>query len=413
MEKPRGATERERDYIRAISAFYGRDRAPFKERAQRYEAAMEKLAAKYPDDKEASIFYALSLNVASDPTDKTFAKQLKAARILEPIFAAQPEHPGVAHYLIHSYDYPPIAQKGLPAARRYADIAPDAAHALHMPSHIFTRVGAWEDSYATNRRSELNALANKSAQDMLHALDYQVYAALQLARDRDAMEGMKRLQALPPGADQRASDYSLAAVPARYALERGDWKAASTLEVRQSQYPFAMALTHFARGYGAARLGDTAGAAREANELARLREEAKNDKYWSNEIEVQRLTVVAWGWLAGGDRSTALETMRKAADLEDTSEKSPVSPGRLLPAREVLGEMLQQLGKPGDALKEFEASAVRDPNRFRGFYGAALAAERSGDKAKARAYYAKLTQMAAKGDARPELQQARMFLAAK
>jgi tetratricopeptide (TPR) repeat protein len=345
--------------------------------------------------------------------DKTFAKQLKAARILEPIFAAQPEHPGVAHYLIHSYDYPPIAQKGLPAARRYADIAPDAAHALHMPSHIFTRVGAWEDSYATNRRSELNALANKSAQDMLHALDYQVYAALQLARDRDAMEGMKRLQALPPGADQRASDYSLAAVPARYALERGDWKAASTLEVRQSQYPFAMALTHFARGYGAARLGDTAGAAREANELARLREEAKNDKYWSNEIEVQRLTVVAWGWLAGGDRSTALETMRKAADLEDTSEKSPVSPGRLLPAREVLGEMLQQLGKPGDALKEFEASAVRDPNRFRGFYGAALAAERSGDKAKARAYYAKLTQMAAKGDARPELQQARMFLAAK
>src|SRR4051812_4228692 len=186
-------TERERDYIGAIASFYGRDRATFKERVLRYEKAMETLAAKYPQDKEAQIFYALALNIASDPMDKTFARQLKAAAILEPVFIAQPEHPGVAHYLIHSYDYPPIAQKGLPAARRYADIAPSAAHALHMPSHIFTRVGSWEDSLATNVRSEENARKDKGAQDMLHALDYQVYAGLQLARDREVLAALARI----------------------------------------------------------------------------------------------------------------------------------------------------------------------------------------------------------------------------
>src|SRR5262245_8771257 len=323
-------TQRERDYMEAIAAFYGRDRATFRERALRYEVAMEKLAAKYPNDKEASVFYALALNVASDPMDKTFAKQLKAAQILEPIFKAQPEHPGVAHYLIHSYDYPPIANKGLPAARRYADIAPDAAHALHMPSHIFTRVGAWEDSIATNRRSEENALQQKGAQDAHHALDYQVYAALQLARDGAAREAIERMKALPPNKEQRASFYALSASPARYALERGDWKRAVSLDILPNDFAFTPALTNFARGYGAARLGDAATAEREAAELGRLQQElaAKNDKYWATEVEVQRLTVVAWGELAKGKRDAALETMRKAADLEDTSEKSPVSPGR-------------------------------------------------------------------------------------
>ena len=408
-------TERERDYMVAISAFYGRDRAPFRERAARYEAAMEKLAAKYPDDKEAGIFYALALDIASDPMDKTFAKQLKAAGILEPIFAAQPEHPGVAHYLIHSYDYPPIAEKGLPAARRYADIAPDAAHALHMPSHIFTRVGAWEDSLATNRRAEQNALKNKSGADMHHALDYQVYAALQLARDREAREAIARMAALPANPDQRPSFYALTASPARYVLERGDWKAAAALEPVKNAYVYTVAMTHFARGYGAARLGDAAAASREAEELARLKAalDEQKDKYWATEVEVQRLAVVAWGKLAAGERQAGLDTMIAAAKLEDTSEKAPVSPGRPVPARELLGEMLLQLGRPADALKEFEASAVRDPNRFRNFYGAALAAERSGDSAKARQYFGKLAQLGAKGDPRPELQRARTFIAAK
>jgi tetratricopeptide (TPR) repeat protein len=374
---------------------------------------MEKLAAKYPRDQEASIFYALALNIAADPMDKTYARQLKAAGILEPIFAAQPEHPGLAHYLIHSYDYPPIAQKGLPAARRYAEIAPAAAHALHMPSHIFTRVGEWENSLATNQRSEATARINKTPEEMLHALDYQMYAALQLARDREAYAVVERVKSLSSNAEQRAGLYADAAVQARYALERGDWKLAAALEPRASKFIFTPALTYFARGYGAARLGDAAGAEREAAELERtVRElEAQKDKYWATEVEAQRLTVLAWASLAKGERDGALAQMRKAADLEDSSEKAPVSPGRLLPAREVLGEMLLELGRPQEALKEFEASASRDPNRFRGFYGAALAAERSGNAAKARAYFAKLSELGRKGDARPELERARIFLA--
>jgi hypothetical protein len=406
-------TERERDYIGAIAAFYGRDHSTYRERALRYEAAMEKLAAKYPQDKEASIFYALALDVASDPTDKTFAKQLKSAAILEPIFVEQPDHPGLAHYLIHSYDYPPIAQKGLPAARRYADIAPAAAHALHMPSHIFTRVGAWEDSVATNLRSEATARKNKTISEILHALDYQVYAALQLARDGFVQDALKRVAADGAGADTVAGFYSVAAAPARYALERGDWKLATTLEPAASKFPFATAMTHFARGYGAARLGDAESAAREAEALGRLRallDEQKN-KYWSTEVEVQRQGVLAWAALAKGEKDAALAQMKSAADLEDSSEKSPVSPGRVVPARELLGEMLLRLGRPAEALKEFETSAQRDPNRFRGYYGAALAAQRSGDAAKARAYFGKLAALAAKGDPRPELREAKAFLA--
>lgn len=408
-------TERERDYVSAIAAFYGHDRAPWRERALRYEAAMEKLAAKYPQDREASIFYALSLNIAADPMDKTFTRQLKAAAILEPLFIAQPDHPGLAHYLIHTYDYPPIAAKGLPAARRYADIAPDAAHALHMPSHIFTRVGAWEDSVATNLRSEATARKNNTIGEALHALDYQVYAALQLGRDRYVEDALKRVKADGMHADSAAGFYSEAAGPARYALERGDWKAAAALEPRPSKFPFTVAMAHYARGYGAARLGDAAAAEREAAELGRLRDEmlARKNPYWATEIEVQRLTIAAWGKWAKGERDTALADMRKAADLEDSSEKSPVTPGRLLPAREVLGELLLEAGRPADALKEYEASAMRDPNRFRNLYGSALSAQRSGDNAKARAYYERLAALAAKGDPRPELQQARMFLASR
>ena len=408
-------TQRERDYIEAIAAFYTHDRMPWRERTVKYEKAMEQLAARYPRDSEAAIFYALALNIAADLSDKTYSRQLKAAALLEPIFAAQPDHPGVAHYLIHSYDYPPIAAKGFAAAQKYAAIAPSAAHALHMPSHIFTRTGSWEDSISTNRRSEETARRNKTPDEILHALDYQVYAALQLARDREAREAIARMAALPANPDQRPSFYALAASPVRYALERGDWKAAAALEPLANAYVYTVAMTHFARGYGAARLGDWATAAKESGELGNLQQQlvAQNDKYWATEVEVQRLSVAAWGQLAKGERDNALALMRKATDLEDTSEKAPVSPGRLVPARELLGEMLLELKQPAAALKEFEASAVRDPNRFRNFYGAALAAQRSGDAAKAREYFTKLSRLAAKGDPRPELQQARTFLAAK
>src|SRR6185295_13504102 len=226
-------TQRERDYVEAIAVLYTHDRAPWGERVLRYEKAMEQLAQRYPQDKEAAIFYALALNVAADANDKTYAKQLKAAAILEPVFARQPDHPGVAHYLIHSYDYPPIAQKGQAAAQKYAAIAPSAAHALHMPSHIFTRTGSWEDSISTNRRSEETARRNKTPDEILHALDYQVYAALQLGRDADARGAVERMQTA--GTYERAAGaFALAAGPARYAMERSDWKAAAQLAPQQS-----------------------------------------------------------------------------------------------------------------------------------------------------------------------------------
>jgi len=406
-------SQRERDYLEAIAAFYGRDRAPFRVRAVRYEEAMEKLAAKYPEDKEASIFYALALNIASDPMDKTFAKQLKAAQILEPVFVAQPDHPGVAHYLIHSYDYPPIAQKGLPAARRYSDIAPDAAHALHMPSHIFTRVGAWEDSLVTNKRSEQNALANKSAQDMHHALDYQVYAALQLARDREAREAMARMKALPPNPDQRPSFYALASVPARIALERGDWAEATKLVPEENaRFPYVTTQTHYARMIGAARGGNPAAAEADLRAIARVAEEIKSkDPYWFTETEVQRLTGEGWIAFAKGDKDAGLRLMRSAADMEDGNEKSSLTPARMLPARELLGDMLLAAGQPREALVAYETSQQREPNRYRGLYGAGQAAAQSGDHDKARHYFSRLIEVAGSGDLRPDIEKARRYLA--
>lgn len=405
-------SQRERDYLDAIATLYTHDRAPWRERVLRYEKAMEQLAQRYPEDREASIFYALALNIASDPTDKTYAKQLKAAAILEPIFAVQPDHPGVAHYLIHSYDYPPIAAKGLPAARSYAHIAPAAAHALHMPSHIFTRVGAWEDSIATNQRSEATARKNNTPEEILHAIDYQVYASLQLAQDAQAARTIERAQVEAARIEGRAGAYALAAGPVRYALERGDWRAAAQLASRPSKFPYTDAMIFFARALGAARSGDPTSARKDIAELARLRDglAGRKDNYWAGEVEVQRLAAEGWTLLAERSNEEALALMRKSADMEDASEKSPVTPGRVLPARELLGEMLLELKQPAQALKEFETSAIHEPNRFRGFYGAALAATQAGDSVKARAYFGKLAQLAAKGDPRPELQQAKIYL---
>ena len=406
-------TQRERDYVEAIAALYAHDKAPWRERVLRYEKAMEQLAQRYPEDKEAAIFHALALNVAADPNDKTYARQLKAAAILEPIFIAQPDHPGVAHYLIHSYDYPPIADKVLPAALRYAAIAPAAGHALHMPSHIFTRVGAWEDSIATNRRSEETARRNNTPDEILHAIDYQVYAALQLARDAEAKRAIERSEAEAARYERNAGAYSLAAVGARYAMERGDWKMAAQLKPRESKFPYADALIHFARAIGAARSGDPESAQKDVAQLARLRDALaeRKDAYWTGQVEVQRLGAQAWVEFAQGRRDAALALMRQSADMQDASEKSPVTPGYIGPARELLGEMLLELKQPAQALKEFEASARHDPNRFRGIYGSALAAAQAGDAAKARANYAKLTELAAGGNPRPELERVKILLA--
>ena len=410
-------TQRERDYIEAVAAYF-QDFSTRSERSRQESRAkaFEELAARYPDDDEARIFSALYIAGTQSQADQTFAAYRKAAAILEKLFVKYPEHPGVAHYLIHSYDAPPIAKQGLPAARRYANIAPAAPHALHMPSHIFTRVGAWEDSVATNARSAAVAKKGGEANEAYHASDYSVYAYLQLARDSDAKremeEALKVTSTNPAAAFVRL--YAIAAMPARYAMERGAWREAMQLQPQPTQILFPDAITHFARALGAARSGDIAAAEKDATELARLHkalQDAKNN-YWATEVEIQRLAIAGWIGLAQGKPDDALKFMRAAADLEDKNEKHIVTPGRIVPARELLGEMLLELKQPAQALKEFEASQVREPNRFRGYYGAARAAEAAGDRSKAADYYARLMEMAKKADSsRPELARARAYVA--
>jgi hypothetical protein len=409
-------SQRERDYIEAVAAYY-QDFSTRSERSRQESRAkaFEVLAASYPDDDEAKIFSALYIAGTQSQADQTYAAYLKAAAMLEKLFVKYPEHPGVAHYLIHSYDAPPIAKQGLPAARRYATIAPAAPHALHMPSHIFTRVGAWEDSVETNTRSAAAAKKGGEGLEAYHASDYAVYAYLQLARDSDAKREMEEaLKVSDYNATAIAAPYAIAAMPARYAMERGAWREAMQLQPQGNKFLFTDAITHFARALGAARSGDIVAAEKDAAELARLHkalQDAKNN-YWATEVEIQRLAVAGWIALAQGKTDDAHKLMRAAADLEDKNEKHIVTPGRIVPARELLGEMLIELKQPAQALKEFEASHVREPNRFRGFYGAAREAEAAGDRRKAADYYAKLTELGKKVDSpRPELTRARAYVA--
>jgi tetratricopeptide (TPR) repeat protein len=410
-------TQRERDYLEAVAAYY-EDFANRPERARQLARAKayESLAAKYPDDDEAQIFYAVYLAATQTASDQTYAAYLKAAAILEKQFAKHPDHPGVAHYLIHSYDAPPIAARGLPAARRYASIAPDAPHALHMPSHIFTRVGAWNESVATNRRSADVARKSNEPDEALHAMDYLTYAYLQLARDGDARKTFDEARKVTGINPARATGpYALAAMPARYAVERGAWVEAAKLAPVPTKFPFTEAMTHFARALGAARSGDPASAQKDIERIMALRDELKAAKsdYWANEVEVMRLSSLAWTTLAEKKNDEALRLMRQAADIEDKSEKNIVTPGRLLPARELLGDMLLQLNRPAEALKEYEASQQREPNRYRGLYGAAQAAARSRNRDKARRYFSKLIELAGSGDVRSETEKARQYLAGK
>jgi len=408
-------TQREREYLEAVAAYY-EDFANRPERARQLARAKayEALAAKYPDDDEAQIFYALYLAGTQTASDQTYSAYLKAAGILEKQFAKHPDHPGVAHYLIHSYDAPPIAAQGLPAARRYAVIAPDAPHALHMPSHIFTRVGAWGDSVTTNRRSADAAQRSNDPDDALHALDYMTYAYLQLARDGDARKTFEEARTLTGINPARATAYyALAAMPARYVVERGAWRDAAKLAPSPSNFPFTEAMTYFARALGAAQNGDPAAAQTDIERIAALRDRLKTTKsdYWANEVEVMRLVSVAWITLAQRNSEEALALMRQAADMEDRSEKNIVTPGRLLPARELLGDMLMELKRPAEALKEYEISQQREPNRYRGLYGAGQAAAQSGNRDKARHHFSKLIELAGSGDLRPETEKARRYLA--
>jgi hypothetical protein len=408
-------TARERDYIAAIDLIYrDADKTDFRNRRLAYEKAMEELAQRYPDDAEAQIFYALAVDMTAPLTDKTYANQLKAAAILEKVLQQQPEHPGVAHYLIHSYDYPPIAERGLPAARHYIELAPNHPHAQHMPSHIFTRLGMWPDSVNSNLRSAAAAKAEGNGQEQAHAMDYLVHAYLQLGQDAAAKRVVDESATVAVNPAVFVGPYALAAMPARYALERRAWSEAIQLQAHAGKFPFTEAITHFARGLGFARTGDLPSAQTEETTLAQARDAlaAQNNTYWSNQVEVQRLAVAAWSALAQGRREDALTAMRASSDLEDTMEKHIVTPSPVVPARELLGEMLLEVKQPAEALAAFEASAKREPSRLRGLYGAARAAAAAGDRGKAAFYYTKLVALAQAADApRPEWSEAKAYLA--
>ncbi|MBV8838910.1 MAG: hypothetical protein JO000_20450 [Alphaproteobacteria bacterium] len=416
-------SERERDYINALALMYADyDKLTHQQRIRSYLGAMEKLAAKYPSDDEAQIFYAITLNTSPSPADKTYAQQLKGAAILEPIWQRQPQHPGIAHYLIHLYDYPAIAHKGLKAAEKYAQIAPAAPHAQHMPSHIFTRVGYWQESIASNSASVKAAKAEKEYGDQLHGQDYLVYAYLQLARDGDARGVIDEMaSAAAPGPAAFGSHFALAASPARYAIERGDWQGAAQLQVRTSNFAQAMAMTHFARALGAARSGHPDAAAADVAKLAELRDKLREakDNYWTGIVDIQWQVATAWQRAAEGKVDEALTAMAAAADAEDRTDKAPVTPGPLAPARELYAQMLLEQGRTKEALAAFEATQAKEPNRFHGYAGAALAAEKLGDGATAKANYQKLLALTdtgmtlASGDnpRRPEIEKARAYLA--
>jgi tetratricopeptide (TPR) repeat protein len=421
-------TQREKDYIAAIETFYTHaDKLDHRTRALAYEKAMEQLYLRYPNDHEAAVFYSLALLGTALPTDKTYAKQKKSAEILNKVLLAEPEHPGVAHYLIHSFDYPALAPMALAAARSYAKIAPSSPHALHMPSHIFTRLGLWQESIESNMASAEAARyyaakvhPGATSYDQLHAMDYLAYAYLQTAQDGKVKEIVAAVARInKPDANVVAAAYAFGAIPARYALERRQWSEAAALKVHPADFPwndfsYAKAMIHFARSLGASRSGNTTGAKKDLEELSAIQTSLAEagDKYWATQVEIERRTAVAWLAHAEGKQEEALQQMRAAADLEASTEKHPVTPGPIVPARELLGELLLELHQPQQALKEFEASLLISPNRFNGLYDAARAAELSGDREKAKAFYAKLTTLAEHADGtRPELQAAKTFLA--
>jgi tetratricopeptide (TPR) repeat protein len=409
-------TEREREYIDALMLMYANyDKLSHVQRIRLFRDAQAKIAAKYPDDDEAQIAYAITLNTSADLNDKTYVQQMKGAALLEPISQRQPRHPGVTHYLIHLYDYPETAAKGIDAANRYAQVAPAAPHAQHMPSHIYTRVGYWKQSIDSNIASVKAAKAEKSVGNYLHAQDYMVYAHLQLGQDKEArgvMDDMMRDSDFKAGV--LGAHYALAAAPARYAIERGDWNGASELVVRPSNFAFVTAISHFARAVGAARSGKPDAAKPEISKLAELRDKLRDakDNYWAEIVDIQRQVAAAWVLHAQGKYDEALEAMSAAADAEDKTEKHAVTPGPLAPARELYGEMLLDRGKAKEALAAFEATKAKEPNRFRGFLGAAQASEKLGDKATAKANYEKLLALTAGSNSdRPELATARKFVA--
>lgn len=435
MEKAKlvsARTEREQDYIRAIDEFYRDfDKLDHRTRVLAYSDAMERLYRQHPSDDEAGIFYSLALIAKGMMAgDKTYADEKKAAQVLNSILARQPQHPGVTHYLIHGYDYPALAYLALPAARSYAKIAPASAHAQHMPSHIFTRLGLWQEAIDSNLNAKASAEAyavrnqmKGSWDERLHAMDYLAYAYLQGGQDKQALgvlDELYKIRKVEPANFKVA--YSFTAIPARYALERRQWKEAAKLPLHPGNmetfpwesYRWAEAHIHFARAIGAARTGDVISARQEVERLAAVRQalaEVKGDYDWAKQVEIERQAAAAWLAHAEGKPQEALRLMRAAAELDDATEKHPVTPGALLPAREQLGELLIELKQPAAALQEFETSLRSAPNRFNGLYGAARAAKLAANRKLAKTYYEKLVAMCRMADnVRPEIAEAKQFL---
>src|SRR6266571_4748273 len=419
-------TPRERGFLTAVGALY-RDveTTPNSRRLLAYSDTLARVYRDFPDDPEVAIYYALSLVATASPTDTTFTRQRQAAAILNPLFRRFPEHPGLAHYIIHANDSPQLAALGLDAARRYAQIAPSAPHAQHMPSHIFVRLGLWDESIAANTRAfeagldYARAHHQPVAPERLHAIDYMVYAYLQEGRDREAratVDTAQHLVTATNASDAVVANYNQIAMEARLPLERGDWTAASQLSVRAAGLTIGAALAHFARGIGAARLGDTARAGVEIGALAAIQADMtrRGDTDWATVVDIKRRVVTAWQEFAAGDTTAALRDAKAAADIEDVTEKQPVTPAELLPAREMEADMLLAAGRYGEARNAYTATLAREPRRARSLYGAGRAAELAGDKEAARLSYGSFVKQMAHGDGdRAEVARATSSLSAQ
>jgi tetratricopeptide (TPR) repeat protein len=415
-------TDREKDFLGAIDVIYrDADTVPLLTRARAWEKAHEQIHLRYPKDHEAAIFYGLALLATAAPTDKTYANQIKAGAILEEILPEEPGHPGLAHYIIHAYDFPELALHGFAAAHAYAKIAPAVPHALHMPSHIFTRLGDWPAAIESNLAAarcakEYAARIKMDAvyDEQLHAMDYLAYAYLQGGQDAKARAVVDELKGIVKAfPEDFKTAYAFAAIPARFALERRQWGEAAGLSVRPGPFPPADAITQFARAYGLARAGRLAEAQESLVQLEATRGPlADKDKYWAEQVEVQCRAASAWIAYGKGQTEEALRLARAAADLEDSTEKHPVTPGPVVPARELLGDLMLEMGRPRQALPELEAVLAAAPNRFGALYGAAHAAAQVSDADRATRYFTQLTSQSAQADGqRRELIEAREFLA--
>jgi predicted Zn-dependent protease len=434
VEKARAAsqqTARESYWIEALATYY-QDYAtvPQPVRTTNYEAAMARLSARYPDDAEAAIFYALALNEAADPADKTYAKQLKAADILEKLESKHPNHPGIPHYIIHSYDYPELAMRGVLAAARCARLAPSAPHALHMPSHVYSTLGMWReaissDSAADDETVAYTARVNPKAAaepakdpSRYHFLDFLTNAYLQLGEDQQAKRIVDARNSVAeyPAGFRYSGHTAFAAIPVRYAFERSAWAEAAALAIPKTPFAQAEAIAWFGRAVGAARSGELAKAKEAVDQIHALKDRLAqaHDAYWTGQVAIQEYAAGAWLALGEGRKADAIAAMRQAADLEDRSGKHVAMENRLSPIREMFGELLLEAGEPAQALKEFEASSLNNPNRYRSFAGAAKAAERIGHRAQAQSYYEKLVALTGNVEtARPDLAAAKQYLARK